>query len=62
MPPLNENDCDACRILDVTTCPLYDRAVLMGLRGLRHCEMKPVIDKVYEAGQSAHHYNNRKAG
>jgi hypothetical protein len=43
-----KNVCDHCYVLDVTTCPILDRAYRKGLEGMEKCEMKEAIDKVAE--------------
>ena len=44
--------CQTCRVLEITTCPLLERAVLKGFEYLEDCEMYDVIDKVYDSGKN----------
>lgn len=44
--------CSKCHTLDLGTCPILDRAYGNGYEGMEHCEMKAVIDRVFQAGKA----------
>lgn len=67
MNPRSENPkdgdiCSACRVGDITVCPILERAVSMGFDGMSHCEMFDVIEKVYAVARAVRQYNYAEAG
>ena len=41
-----KNLCNYCKVLEVTTCPIFERAYKKGYEGMAKCEVKDMLYKI----------------